>query len=192
MAFIYPLLILSMLLLLRFAYVTITIQAAFSTGDGNLDIKYHSWPGFRRQSSFPVSRQVASFLDFRKSGRSKNDWRSSHGIVLYSLKHLFRIQELKWNTVLGTGDAMTTALGTGSLWALKGTVIAYLSAEYEIHNLEVNICPDFEGNTCSSELFCIFKIRLVHIIHIIGYVFVVKIRRCINGYTAAGKPQPSH
>lgn len=192
MNFIGPLLILFILLLMRFTYTTITIEARFNTGDGNLNIKYHSWPGFRRQSSFPVSREITSLFNLQKSARHKNSWGSSHGIVLNSLKHIFRIQELKWNTILGTGDAMTTALGTGSLWALKGSIIAYLSAVHKIHKLQVNISPDFNGNTSSSELFCIFKIRLVHIILIIGYVLVAKIRRCKNGYTAAGKPQPSH
>lgn len=192
MTFIYPLLVLSLLLLLRFASVTITIQAFFNTGDGTLNIKYHSWPGFRRQSSYPISQQVPSLLTMRKSGQSKRDWTSSHGIVLYSIKHSLRIQELKWHTVLATGDAMTTALGTGSLWAIKGSLITYLSSKHKIHHLQINISPDFNGNTSSSELFCIFKIRLVHIIHIIACVIVVKIRRCKNGFTAAGKPQPSH
>lgn len=84
------------------------------------------------------------------------------------------IQRLEWKSVVGMGDAMSTALLNGTLWAFKGWMVSWLSREARLKQLDLNVKPDFSGKSFESRIYCIFKIRLVHIIFMIAYLLVLK------------------
>jgi hypothetical protein len=48
------------------------------------------------------------------------------GWVRFTLKHV-SITEWRWRTAVGTGDAMWTAMMTGTVWSVKTTVIGLVS-----------------------------------------------------------------
>lgn len=88
------------------------------------------------------------------------------------------IQRLEWKSVVGMGDAMGTALLNGSLWAFKGWVVSWISRQAQLQNLDLNVKPDFSEKSFESRVYCIFEIRLVHIIFIIVYLLgLIAIRR---------------
>lgn len=84
------------------------------------------------------------------------------------------IQRLEWKSVIGMSDAMGTALVNGALWAFKGWIVSWLSRQARLQQLDLNIKPNFSEKSFESRLYCIFKIRLVHIIFMIVYLLVLK------------------
>ncbi|MEA1960059.1 MAG: DUF2953 domain-containing protein [Bacillota bacterium] len=110
------------------------------------------------------------------------------------IKRLFRytiIEELDWKSRAGCEDAMMTAISTGFLWALKGSVLGPLSSQCRVKKVSLNVSTDYVNPMFFSTLTCILKIRIVHIIIIAVCAIVLIVRWWVNGFTA-GKIQPSH
>lgn len=111
-------------------------------------------------------------------------------LLQQGFKHLV-VQKMNWNTVMGLEDAMQTALGVGSLWALKGSLAAWISSHSHVHELNLEILTDFSRPACQTHLSCILKMRMVHIISIIIQAAGLYVRGYMRGSTA-GKTKPSH
>lgn len=90
------------------------------------------------------------------------------------LLRLLVIERLEWKSVVGMGDAMSTALLNGALWAFKGCLVSWLSRQANLQQLDLNVKPDFSEKSFESRMHCIFKIRLVHIIFMIACLLVLK------------------
>lgn len=98
------------------------------------------------------------------------------------------IQRLEWRSVVGMGDAMGTALLNGALWAFKGWVVSWLSRHANLKKLDLNITPNFSEKSFESRLYCIFKIRLAHIIFMTVYLLVLKVfNRPKPGYSTLNR-----
>lgn len=87
---------------------------------------------------------------------------------------LLIIQRLEWKSVLGVDDAMTTALANGSLWAFKGSITSLVSRQARLGQVELMVNPDFAKKHLESRIYCIFKIRIVHIIFMTAYLMAQK------------------
>jgi len=115
-------------------------------------------------------------------------------IMSVVLKYLI-VDRLEWKTIVGSQDALYTALGTGACWALKGTLIGVLSSRCRLGRLMLDVKPDFMTPALLSNLSCILKIRTVHIMIIGIRIIAMKVRWCINGSksgTRTRNVQPSH
>ncbi|HWP95798.1 MAG TPA: DUF2953 domain-containing protein [Syntrophomonadaceae bacterium] len=86
------------------------------------------------------------------------------------------LKKIEWKTLVGSGDAMKTALASGALWAGKGLLISELSFQGHIRDLNILVQPDFYQEIFESRLHCIFKMRIVHIIFVEAYILVQKAR----------------
>lgn len=76
-----------------------------------------------------------------------------------------RCEYLSWHTACGTGDAATTALLTGCLWSLKGTVLKRIKAHSELQaKPSLSVKPDWEDKQFATAFKCIFSIRIGHVI----------------------------
>lgn len=106
------------------------------------------------------------------------------------LRHLV-IETLEWRTNVGMEDAMLTALVSGSLWAVKGTVISRLSSYSPIEKINLLVEPDFSNRWLRSQINCIARMRMVHIILVGPYILAKAIRGYVNGITT-GKWKSSH
>ncbi len=93
---------------------------------------------------------------------------------------LLVIQELEWKSVLGCGDAMGTALANGSLWGFKGMLIAVVSSKTRVEKLDLMVRPDFTQKCLESQLHCIFKMRIAHIIFVTAYFLGLGLKRQIE------------
>ncbi|NLO20829.1 MAG: DUF2953 domain-containing protein [Syntrophomonadaceae bacterium] len=185
-----------LLLLLLFLIILIEFQLQVVYDQDQSQIRI-TWQFLRFiQGQHSIATQWMKYILSRPTGHSSSKLEFAQS--LHALKRFYKylkyisIYELKWYTVIGTGDAMYTALGCGSMWSLKGMLIARITKVGMSQNIAINIQPDFEKQRIYSELNCIFKLRMVHIMLIGFNIIWLKIRRYINGYTAAGKPQPSH
>ncbi|MCD8501904.1 MAG: DUF2953 domain-containing protein [Bacillaceae bacterium] len=72
-----------------------------------------------------------------------------------------KVHHFSWNTVLGIGDAAHTAVLTGVVWGLKGTILGIIS-NYMLLKVrpEIHVQPHFQLVTSHTELTCMFSFRL--------------------------------
>ncbi len=94
--------------------------------------------------------------------------------VIMSGGRKLRLEKLDWETYIGLGDAMDTAICSGGLWAIKGNIIAFISARKRLELMKIKVQPDFSGKRLTSRLYCIVKMRLVHIIFIVVRKLLLK------------------
>ncbi len=104
-------------------------------------------------------------------------------------------QRVMWRTWLGLDDAMLTAVGSGAVWGIKGAAISQFKRIIIIKACKLEVNPDFYALRCTSQLDCIFKIRLVHYIYIANWMRL-KRKGNKNGRRASvsttGQSEPSH
>lgn len=80
---------------------------------------------------------------------------------LTKLLSTVHIHKLKWNTMVGTGEASTTGLITGGVWTSKGLLFGYLSEKATVEcQPEINVIPYYQQKTLQTEIDCIVTIRL--------------------------------
>lgn len=96
------------------------------------------------------------------------------------------LEKLNWQTSLGLGDAMNTALACGGVWAFKGNFMGLVSHFTSMEEVELGVEPVYDQSGLASQLDSIFKIRIVYIMLIIIYASFISVRGYINGF-AAGK-----
>ena len=90
------------------------------------------------------------------------------------------IQDFEWKSVVGREDAMNTALANGILWTLKGMILGSLSGKTRINKFVLLVKPDFSQKHLESQLHCIFRFRIVHIILITAYILMQKASQRLN------------
>lgn len=128
--------------------------------------------------SSPARRIMAFFI---RSNRKINYLLNYTHVFNFTAKHTI-IEKIEWKTRIGTDDAMYTAFITGLIWTVKGAAIGNISRKSQLQSFHINVQPDFNKAAITSKLICILKMRIVHIIIIATYAFVLKVRRYIIGY----------
>lgn len=84
------------------------------------------------------------------------------------------IKSLKLATELGLGDAAETAVASGLVWSLKGTVLSTLSYYFNVEKARpvLVVIPNYNNpNYLRIDYSCIFEFRLGHIIIVIYQLF---------------------
>ena len=93
-----------------------------------------------------------------------------------------KVYKLEWITHFGTGDASSTGIISGSLWAIKGVAKQYT---YLFENLlcepKINLIPCYQSKIFKTNVTCIFSIKIMKVI-------VILIKLTVNTKT---KPQPT-
>lgn len=97
-----------------------------------------------------------------------------HRTWFVSALALPKIARLEWSSTVGGEDAYRTAMNSGVAWAVKGSLLGWLSSCFAIGELAVKVTPNFSASGYLSTLKCILKIRLVQIIIIKTYLSVKK------------------
>ncbi|MEW9675518.1 DUF2953 domain-containing protein [Lentibacillus sp. L22] len=74
--------------------------------------------------------------------------------------------QLKWHTRIGTGDASTTGMATGGVWATKGMVVGMLDQWSQLKcSPDFGVVPEFNRKYVYSEFDCMVSIRIGQAIH---------------------------
>lgn len=90
----------------------------------------------------------------------KNFYRTTEKL----LKHVY-IEQFKWESNFGTGDAMNTGILTGVIWGIKGISLGIISNFMILHTKPtISVTPIYDKQVFKSRLECIIKVRLGHVI----------------------------
>ena len=195
-----------LLLLLSLLYIKVNIKVEFFTSPGNTMLTVRaSCFSKELQKRYPLRdfNTILSYLtdawkkrqEDKKSKETTREKRSLDPSIYYSLvnfgaKYLV-IERLDWSSGIGLNSAMYTAISSGGLWAIKGMLVGFLSSKSRLQDINLQVEPDFNGEKVVSHLYCILKMRIVHIILITFYFLVLIVRGYFNGFTAR-KAEPSH
>jgi hypothetical protein len=93
------------------------------------------------------------------------NWFGRYGAFMRKTIRSLHCEYFSWHTKCGTGDAATTALLTGCLWSLKGTVLKRIKQHAELcvkPNIGIN--PAWGNEYFVTAFQCIFTIRIGHVI----------------------------
>ncbi len=96
------------------------------------------------------------------------------GTSIRLLKKYAFIKILDLYIKVGTSDAATTAIATGTLWASVYSLIGVIAGIVPVEKHNVNIVPDYVNAVFTLNGKCIIKSRVVHII-IIAVTILKKI-----------------
>ncbi len=160
-----------------------------------LEYRYESLD-FKLLMAFDKAKTTTSRLEKRSKSHDFKAYLIRFGFhdYKYLLKTIMNytiVEEIDWKTNIGLQDAMYTGIGTGNLWAFKGILVSLLSLNSRLEKLHLKINPEFNEQIFRSNLSCIIKMRIVHIIFIAVYLLFLIVRGYFNGYRP-GKAQPSH
>jgi hypothetical protein len=121
----------------------------------------------------------------KKSDRIRNRFLAYFRVLNYIFRYSV-VEKLEWKSCLGLNEAMLTAVTSGGLWALKGMLAGFISSRMRLVDLKLEVEPDYNSDKLVSNINCIFKIRIAHII-LIALLFVVLTgRRYLDGWTRTG------
>ena len=188
-----------LILLLFYIKVSISLELAANPGNTILTIKVTS--AFKKMQKKYLLRDyfntILNYLDYPLN-KNKKKPKEKAPIPPGSYYRMFNlvtrylvVEQLDWRSYLGLDDAMYTAIGSGSLWAVKGALIGFLSSKSKLQDVHIQVEPEFNQEKLVSNLYCILKMRIAHIILISVYFLVLIVRGYFNGF-ATGKAEPSH
>lgn len=136
--------------------------------------------------------RVKQLFDTMNRFKLFSDWEKQTYFILKKALAYTVVEKINWQSRVGGRDAMWAALHAGLLWAVKGLVMTFLATNSRLEQVELAVEPDFQSPELNSQINCILKMRIVHIITIAVYLIVWKVRWWINGFTAKTREQPSH
>lgn len=115
-------------------------------------------PSLRDRITYEFENLASRFQALREFYRSQRCW-------LDYLGDRTVLEEFKWHSDLGLGDAAETGWAVGALWTLKGTFLGWFYNKIEFGvPPDLLIEPQFEGRKVRTAFSCIFRFRLAHII----------------------------
>ena len=82
--------------------------------------------------------------------------------------------EMKIKLKQGTGDAAQTGMICGLLWAAAGVLITHLSRHLKTFKKDIIITPCFDKIIFEVDAYCIFHVKLVHIIVVLSKIYLKK------------------
>ncbi|WP_147211016.1 DUF2953 domain-containing protein [Oceanobacillus sojae] len=92
-----------------------------------------------------------------------------------SLLKEIKVLEFKWQTKGGTGNAFTTSIASGAIWAIKGWLIGYLTQHLQLcEKPQIHVQPDFKSSSLETRFSCMISFRLGKTI--LGIMRVLKIK----------------
>lgn len=80
------------------------------------------------------------------------------------IKKYVKCEKVELDITVGTGDAPTTAISTGVLWASVYTLLGIIGKIIFIDKHNVQITPDYANTVFNAKGECIIKSRIVYII----------------------------
>jgi len=176
-----------------------SFQKELNSNDPNFgliaSLLLEQWENKQTKAKVSQSEHASQRKPFSKLGRISpymSVFRDLYSLINRTLRYV-TVDELEWKSRTGCENAMMTALSTGFLWMLKGSVLGPLSSKCRLKTVHVDVRPDYSKTAFFTNFTCILKIRMVHIIIIASYAIVLKVRWWMNGFpTGKGKAEPSH
>jgi len=137
-------------------------------------------------------KNVKDIFKISKQIHLLSDWEQQTFYIFKKALVYTVIEKMIWQSRVGGGDAMLAALHTGLMWTIKGLTIIFLGNISRLKKVQIAVEPDYLSAEFESQIDCILKMRIVHIIIITFYLIVWKVRWWINGFAANTRQQPSY
>ncbi len=84
--------------------------------------------------------------------------------LIQQIKELLKkvsITRFEWHTRVGTGDAASTGIASGAIWALKGSAAGASSAYMSFNTKPVlSVTPFFQHRILQFQIDCMFQLRI--------------------------------
>ncbi|HWO97315.1 MAG TPA: DUF2953 domain-containing protein [Bacillus sp. (in: firmicutes)] len=87
-----------------------------------------------------------------------------HKIMKRFLSHV-SVERIRWNTVVGVGDAMYTGVAVGVVWSLKGSIMGIISQYMRLKDHPImEVLPSFQYPVSETRFQCMISFRIGHAI----------------------------
>lgn len=203
--------LLLLIFLIVITKITILINYHHSQDDDRLDVKIKAWFGLiKYKISVPIikidddSAAIVYEQKTQAGEQAEPDQKkkkfSAKGLIrgiedtrtllthIVSLHRIVRsflrkvsLKDIKWQSVIGIGDAAITGTLTGGLWAVKGGLLGVLSNYFSMKNMpELSITPSFLRPVSQTRFQCMIQFR-------IGYAMLAGIK--LVKYWKGGRPK---
>jgi len=144
--------------------------------DVQISVYLYKWCVLR-QKKLRISNQAEmekGYVHFYKLLREKR-LHVLREMRLQTLLKEMQMHEFTWQTKGGTGDAFTTSIASGTMWAMKGWLIGYLSQHLHLCGKpQINVQPDFQNARLETAFSCMISFRLGKTI--LGILRVMKMK----------------
>ncbi|WP_156291479.1 DUF2953 domain-containing protein [Oceanobacillus salinisoli] len=81
--------------------------------------------------------------------------------ALHSILKNTKLHQLNWSTMIGTGEASSTGVVSGAIWAIKGSIIGYFAEKFILMcNPDIQVNPKFQQEYFQTNLDCMVSIRI--------------------------------
>ncbi len=155
------------LLLIAVLLLPFRIRFSVSTEKASLNLQAEFMLPFDKRiriykKSITVKNVVAALVSRKRA-------KGTDGVRIFNIfKRHFRAKKLFIKASIGTGDAASTALISGTLFGLLAPVAANLTKD----NFEISIQPFFEKEKFEFSGFCIFEGNIANTFIVILKIFV--------------------
>ncbi|MGD9678070.1 MAG: DUF2953 domain-containing protein [Vulcanibacillus sp.] len=96
------------------------------------------------------------------------------------VKHL-HVDNYKWETIIGTGDASLTGVLNGVLWGIKSFIIGWISSNTILEQCPVlKVKPEYNDKIFHSRFECILRFR-------VGYFIIIAVQLVFKYLTGGRK-----
>jgi hypothetical protein len=83
-----------------------------------------------------------------------------HHIVRNFLRKV-SVKRVEWHTVIGVGDAAYTAVATGGIWTIKGSIIGVISHYMKLKEMpRMTVTPYFQYKVTQTRFRCMIQFRI--------------------------------
>ncbi|MFD1851876.1 DUF2953 domain-containing protein [Oceanobacillus bengalensis] len=94
--------------------------------------------------------------------------------AITTLLNRTKLHQLDWSTNIGTGEASSTGIISGVIWAIKGSILGYIIEKIRLGcQPAVRVNPFFQQACFQTNIDCMFSIRLGQAIH--GILKVIRL-----------------
>ncbi len=112
--------------------------------------------GWRSMALPAIRKQIKQGMMLRREIK-RRPW------LFRMMRSAVNIRMIRWRSVVGFDDAMHTALTAGTLWTLKGWILALLSCLSRLHRPQIEVVPNFDGRRMESIFHCEISLRLAYL-----------------------------
>ena len=175
--------IISVILIVLVLVLFSQVKAILKYNNGKFKLNVMLWGikvySFKKKEKMTPDNPEEKAKKFEKDA-SKLAFKLSDVLELYKtavrlLKRFVSVDSVKVKIKTGTGDAATTAVSTGALWAAVYNLLGIIGRIMYINNHKVEVTPDYSGASFNANGECIIKSRVVYII-IIAILILFKIK----------------
>lgn len=161
----------------KIKYGFITIK---KTSD-KADVKHEKKPKADKDKGEKKKTSVGNIVRFVKTN-SEQIKRLVSDVCTYAAKRFMRIERLRLNAVLGTDDAMQTAVAYGASSAVLYNGLGVIDKKVKIDSISIDYKPNFTNAQIFIDFECIIKTR----IHSIFRLAAIFLRRALPLYRKRG------